>query len=444
MNKYIPQSKLKEILDKASANKLQPDLVVEDLVNKGYQIEGLNDPKPIEKERGLFGKALDYATAPGEVLHGLTQKGIRGASNVVLGALGKEERIQPFQEERELKENILRVGDTAPIVGGLIGSSFGPAGTFAGTAIGQGVNDFTENITGESEPEMLKETVKGVSTGAIAAAGDKLFRVAGYGIKKAAGFTDDIYRSIVAPKTTTKVLQAAARKNHLTGNTLTGFNIADDVHTKALIETAKGIDGFSNIKGIPNNIKIVHKSIESLSDDLASRLAFIDDVIPVEKVSSSFSKAAKEISEEFGDDVVTKQMEGLSRIWEKSVEEAAGEQVELTATQLWKARKLFDKRLAERFTEKIFQPTRENARSEAVRVFRHMVNDTIEESAKKQGTSFKLYMDEISNMYDIVGNLSSKIDQKAARGIIGNAKKLAIGTAGAGAAGATAATILNK
>lgn len=134
-----------------------------------------NTYDPAEHEMGALRSTAqgiyDAVNAPGDLLTGAITTGI---SKAPLGGLSKAAANAP--ETQQLGENAEKTVNNLGLYGGAVGSAFGPLGTGAGTAVGEGAKNFVHEVTGQRDPNdpmtTVEDIVQPVTTGAVAGALD--------------------------------------------------------------------------------------------------------------------------------------------------------------------------------------------------------------------------------------------------------------------------------
>src|SRR3990167_4985310 len=130
-NRFIPKAELDSLLQKAKSNNLRVDEVVQDLVNKNYVIEGLNDA-PKKKKQSFFQGIVDRTQQPSIATPSIQPTGQRP-----LEALRENIRALPGQALEATKAGLPAAGSiTGGIVGGIAGAPGGPIGIGAGMVAG--------------------------------------------------------------------------------------------------------------------------------------------------------------------------------------------------------------------------------------------------------------------------------------------------------------------
>jgi len=120
MSRIIQKEELQGVLNKATQQGLQVDQVVQDLINKGYQIQGLNAPNT-QKEHGFFTRLRQSIQSVPERL----QRGF-GSQEV---QEGRTEVSKGF-DLADLPGDIADIiGPALPVTGGIIGGIAGAGAT---------------------------------------------------------------------------------------------------------------------------------------------------------------------------------------------------------------------------------------------------------------------------------------------------------------------------
>lgn len=105
----ITQSQLQGIFKKAESGgkKLDRAQVVQELVNRGHTVEGLNTP-PKQKEHGFFSTLSSYLQAPSEAFTGAALKGISNIPGMEFAA--RDKSVANLSENLSKSADVARIG----------------------------------------------------------------------------------------------------------------------------------------------------------------------------------------------------------------------------------------------------------------------------------------------------------------------------------------------
>jgi hypothetical protein len=139
----ISQQQLQEIFNKAdsSGQKLDRSEIVQELVNRGHIIEGLNDPRP-EKQKGFFGTVFDSLKKRNQAAFG-TDTGLVSA---VAGDINTNSAVGRFAtgQQSGLETGLQIAGQGAGAIGDVVGAGL--------ASVGRGISAVT--------PEAIKTPIK--------------------------------------------------------------------------------------------------------------------------------------------------------------------------------------------------------------------------------------------------------------------------------------------
>lgn len=334
---------------------------------------------------------LDAINAPGDTIAGLAHK-----------ALGAE-----TEDAQNVGSNVEKLVDNLDTYGGLAGSAFGPLGTFAGTAIGAGLESGIEGLQGKNDQSLTQSVLKPLGEGAIAGALHGVVKGATSFIKgKPAA---QVSQELVQPKATAKVVQETVEKNPgliQKGGILSKGKILPNQQEIRLAETAKTIPGFGKSPDVIKNAQVVKTSLGSESQSLRTALEASDAALPRKESVSTVAKALDQAASDFGDQPGI--FKGMSDIWKTVRAKFPG-----TTSGEWSARIAFDDELEKRFGVKIFE--KGTARAVAARAVRESSNGLIDRYASANGVSFAAQLQRLSHMYDILENLATKAGTETLR-----------------------------
>lgn len=149
-------SRLEE-MDEETRNNL-PTLLLNQHYYGSWQPE-FDDVDPLELEleaqiaaraknpgNGFFSKLGEMINAPGDLMTGVAMRGIEQTNLFGMGDLASR-----TDESMNLSENAQKTKENLANYGAMAGSAFGPAGTFAGTALGSGLERAIDTATGQRE-----------------------------------------------------------------------------------------------------------------------------------------------------------------------------------------------------------------------------------------------------------------------------------------------------
>lgn len=233
---------------------------------------------------------------------------------------------------------------------------------------------------------------------------------------------------LVQPKVTEKLIKDVGSKNpDLLKEGLLKTTLKPSEYEKELAQTAlKSVPEFAATKNPVKTAKKVQDSIERSSEALRSTFKANDAVLPQHEISSAVSKRVAEAADDFGDQPGV--FESTRRVWDKISAKHPG-----TLSGQWQARIDFYREVENRFGGSIFD--KGSARAQAVRAVGQAANESIDQAAKSAGMSFKDQIDEISRLFDIKENLSTKF---SASGPVKKALRTPAGRIGVSAAAGAA------
>jgi hypothetical protein len=200
------------------------------------------------------------------------------------------------------------------------------------------------------------------------------------------------------------------------GGLLTKGELLPDKSEIELAKMAKKLPGFGQTDDVVTNANVVHKAKGAKAKELLSKLKANDAALSHKEMNSAINDAIEAIAADFPGEEA--QIRRIGEIWKN---EAAKHPGKLSGH--WESRISFDDLVESRYGETIFQ--KGTARAEAVRAVRQTVNSVIDKTAKataaktpkllRTDVSFSSDMKELTQMYDIMDNLSSKMGAETLR-----------------------------
>lgn len=382
----------------------------------------------------------DFATSPVRAAAGA----IGAVAAPIAGATGLpsiKEAIQRTPVVQNLKKNVSQTADALPVLGGIAGAPGGPLGSGFGAGVGQAAKHGLKQLIGEESNDLSAlpgQALDVAATTLMTTATDAALRAAPSAIKntlkgRAAekqAAKDAVIQKLVQPAVTKKTVQEAVRTGRGSeGGLLKSKQTLPPTDAeKKLAETAKTIPDFGKSKSAVKNANIVHTTIGDESKSLRQAMKANDAVIPRKEADAAVSRAVQKAAKEFGDQQGI--FESTANVWKQISSKHPG-----TASGTWQARIEFYKEMRDRFGESVFE--KGTARADAVRVVGGTVNDVIDQATAKAGVSFRPQMDRLSQMYDILDNLSSQTGKETLKSGAAKTLKTPLGkAAGAAAAGA--------
>jgi len=364
---------------------------------------------------GVREAAQDFAAGK----QGLVDTGIQMGANAVRGVLS------PVTGSLETVADATGLSDAA-------GAAFDPENL---TPLGQATVQKAGELYGEAKkraPQQLKtlEAVTGAALDAsevigagkvasVAAKGAKsLGKNAAQGVQefmktppkigsKIVQETDDDLWNVIQPKVTNTTIREAGKTNPslLKDQKATFFKkgkIAPQEADKGLIETARSL-GVSKQKDVIDNADTVWRAKKNESQALRSALEANDAALSHKEMNAAINKALNQVAEDFpGEEKVVQQ---IGKIWKAKSSTYQGK-----TSGHWSSRIDFDDYVENRYGKAVFE--KGNARAEAIRAVRQTANDMIDKAARGK---FKPQIKRISQMYDLLDNLSSQMGEDTLR-----------------------------
>ncbi len=206
----------------------------------------------------------------------------------------------------------------------------------------------------------------------------------------------------VMPEATAKVVQDIRAKSPELVTERKFFrrgSIQPDASQKELAATANEIKGFAKAKTPVQRAQITKKSLVESSQALRKELTANNAALPKKQVMSAVRTNLAEAAKDFpGEEKVFDRMEDLV---DQFVSEADG-----NLTGAWDARIKLYSEAEKRWGPAIFDKA--TAKASALKAASQTMNDVIESAAQGAGTSFKPELQRITNMYEILENLSTQ------------------------------------
>lgn len=382
------------------------------------------------------GSLMDYATAPGRAATGLINRGIGNALNVE----GATNAFLETDESKNLGKNLEMAGETARVVIpaaaaiGSGGASLGVQALVGGIAgaTGQLSEDLGDVANGTQEKSALGIAGSALAAGALDAG---LTYGIGKGIQLLKGKPlASRIEELVQPKATSKLIQETAETSPdlvRKGGLLTKGKLLPSTTEKALAETASSIKGFGETDDIVKNMGLARSQISSDAQALRASLQSNPASLPRKEIASAINRAQKEAVSAFGNEqTAVRQYQGIVNIWNKVSAQFPG-----TNVGQWDARIAFDNELERQFGKNVFDPTLERPIHAAVKAVREAANSTIEKSSARAGKSFATELKRMSQMYQILENMKTKVGQDTLKS---GAQKFLESRSGRAAAGVAA------
>jgi hypothetical protein len=382
------------------------------------------------QDRGILGSISDAINAPGDLATGVINQGLDAVGLDIAGQT---------EEAQNVGVNANKVVENFDMYGGAVGSAFGPLGAGAGTAVGSGLTNMVREIQGERDPNNIVADIAGpVAKGALAAGTQAAVTAAPAAIKNFVGNRQTNHvQKLVQPKATEKVIQQASLEGRVQkGGLLRSGKITPSAQEAKIAESAMQVGAKG--KDIIKNQQVVTQGIDDIAGKVEQRLTANNAIFNGKELASALKSTKAADLEAFGNEKTAETAyQGILNIWNTT---KASHKSNLSG--LWKARKAFDKELERQFGKRVFDPINEAPRHAAVRSIRQTVNDFIEQKATKAGTSFLPEIREMSNLYQALENMATKVGKDTLKSGLHKAVTSRTGKIVTGAALGGAATTL--